>query len=119
MTGGPGYRESPNHEVRVERANGRWRAAMDGRILAESRDALVIYETGYPPAVYFPPDDVRRDELAGSESTSYCPFKGRAAYLSRDGVDIAWLYPDPYDEVEAIRGRVAFYRDHVDVRSVD
>jgi uncharacterized protein (DUF427 family) len=33
--------------------------------------------------------------------------------------NVAWSYEDPYPGVEAIRGRIAFYPDRVEVYEVD
>jgi uncharacterized protein (DUF427 family) len=116
MASGPGYSTDPEHRVDVRIKEGRWQARLAGVILADSRAVLVIHETGYPPAVYFPPVDVRLNRLTASETWTYCPFKGHASHLAADGRDVAWVYEQPYDEVAAIAGRVAFYTDHVDVR---
>ena len=47
---------------------------------------------------------------------THCPFKGTASYFSlRDGPENAvWSYEVPYDEMSAIRERLAFYSDKVD-----
>jgi uncharacterized protein (DUF427 family) len=29
--------------------------------------------------------------------------------------DIAWFYPEPYDSLKSIRGRIAFYNEKVDI----
>jgi uncharacterized protein (DUF427 family) len=47
---------------------------------------------------------------------SYCPFKGHASYWSLKGgaENAVWSYEDPYDDMAAIKGRLAFYADKVD-----
>ena len=34
--------------------------------------------------VYFPPESVKRDLLSGTQHSTYCPWKGNAAYYNID-----------------------------------
>ncbi|MCW4153757.1 DUF427 domain-containing protein [Halomonas sp. 18H] len=99
------------HAPRIELhpVNQRVQVHVDGKLIADSTQALELHETGYPPRHYFPRDDVRIDLLTTSETTTYCPFKGNTVYFSL-GVhtDIAWSYEQPIEGMEAIAGRVAF-----------
>ncbi|MDN3561826.1 DUF427 domain-containing protein [Vreelandella neptunia] len=82
---------------------------VDGKLLADSTQALELQEISYPPRHYFPREDVRIDLLTTSETTTYCPFKGKAVYFSLgDNKDIAWSYEQPIEGMEEIAGRVAF-----------
>ncbi|PKG52991.1 MULTISPECIES: DUF427 domain-containing protein [Halomonadaceae] len=82
---------------------------VDGKLLADSTQALELRETGYPPRHYFPREDVRMDLLTPSETTTHCPFKGHTVYFSLgDNKDIAWIYEQPIEGMDAIAGRVAF-----------
>ena len=56
------------------------------------------------------------DRLVRSSHQTYCPFKGTASYYSlKDGPqDAVWSYEEPYDEMGAIKDRLAFYPDKVD-----
>ncbi|MGY0553309.1 DUF427 domain-containing protein [Vreelandella sp. 2A-K22] len=82
---------------------------MGGKLLADSRQALELRETGYPPRHYFPREDVRMDLLTTSETTTHCPFKGSTVYFSLgENKDIAWSYEQPIEGMEVIVGRVAF-----------
>ena len=119
MNSGPGFTQDPSHKVVLEKAESRWRAVRNDEVLAETAAAMCIREDGYPPVIYFPPADVRMDAFEHSDKHTYCPFKGDASYLSFDGVDIAWCYAEPYDEVAGIKGFVAFYSDQADVSRVD
>ena len=88
--------------------------------IADSRSTLVLREAGYPPVRYIPIVDVDRSQLAASELTSYCPYKGDSSYYSiaagaERGVDAVWLYDDPYPAVAEIKGHVAFYSDRVEL----
>ncbi len=117
----PGSLKYPDHTVSISADDGLWTATVNGTRVAESRDALVVDETGYEQVIYFPGRDVRTELFDESDSRTTCPFKGEAHYFAADvgGMkeDIAWFYPAVYDEVAAIAGYVAFYTDRVTLRS--
>lgn len=80
--------------------------------LADSTAALLLTETGYPDRYYLPRADVRTERLIATRTRTYCPFKGDAAYWAPRAApttDVAWEYPDPKPQVEAIRGHLCFY----------
>ena len=73
-------------------------------------------ETGVPLRFYLPREDVAA-ELRPSETTATCPYKGRAAYWSLDGIeDVAWSYDEPLESMLAARGSVCFDAAKVEVR---
>ena len=89
-------------------------------VLAQSADAVVLRENGYPPRLYFPLHDVNMDILSASEKTTRCPFKGEAIYYHAEtaaGIqrDIAWSYPTPIAEASDITGHIAFYEEKLSV----
>jgi len=54
------------------------------------------------------------DLLRPTEHHTYCPYKGTASYWSiaaggRESENAVWGYPEPFDEVAAIRDYVAVY----------
>jgi len=55
------------------------RAVFGGEVIAESEDALVLSERGYPPRIYFPPADLRQERLAPTDHATAGPWKGTAA----------------------------------------
>lgn len=90
----------------------RVQAHVDGTLIADSTNTLELRERGYPPRHYFPREDVRMGLLTVSETTTYCPFKGHAVTFSLGDIqDIAWSYEQPIEGIEAIEGRVAFYKE--------
>jgi uncharacterized protein (DUF427 family) len=104
------------HRIDVEPVGGRVRVEVDGVVLADSANALALSEGKLPTRYYFPPEDVRTDLLTPSESDSRCPFKGTASYYDYgEQRDFVWYYAEPIADVEAIRGRLAFYNDKVDL----
>src|SRR3954447_11726030 len=100
-------RPSERH-VRVEHA---------GQLLAESRRAVELDETGLPTRFYLPREDVRLDILTPSDTTSHCPFKGDATYLSTADVkDAFWVYEAPSESAaEPIAGMLAPWPGRVEI----
>lgn len=113
----PGIEAHPGHEITIQRAATGWRAQIGGTVLADSSDALLLDETNYSRAVYFPESDVVLEHLVTVDDITYCPFKGTARYFRLAAGDsrllVGWYYPVTYEEVLAIRGFVAFYPDRV------
>jgi len=110
--------------IRIIESEQRWSVSSGSFQLASSNAALLMEESGFPPVVYFPPEDVVTGLMLNSETRSVCPFKGEAHYhsiemLDPDGKtgekDISWYYPEVYDGVAAIAGYIAFYADRVSV----
>jgi uncharacterized protein (DUF427 family) len=58
---------------------------------------------------------VRRDLLGESDTVTACAYKGYARYLTLDGEDIAWFYPEPLSDGVAVRDMVCFWDERVDV----
>ena len=88
-----------------------------GKVLAESDRAMELDETGLPTRFYLPREDVRTDLLEPSETTSHCPFKGYATYLSAPGVrDAFWVYEAPSEtDAQPIAGMLAPWPGRVEV----
>jgi uncharacterized protein (DUF427 family) len=99
--------------------------SLGGMVLADTRRAVALHETGLPVRWYIPHDDVATDLLVGSPSTSTCAYKGHATYVSigpgaiagvgDEGRDIGWSYTHPLDEVSAIKGMICFYSERSDL----
>ncbi len=93
--------------------------SIDGTVLADSRDALILREAGYRAVQYIPRKDVDMTLLERSAHATYCPYKGDCAYFSipsggERAINAVWTYEAPYDAVAAIRNHLAFYPDRVD-----
>ncbi|MCZ0925858.1 DUF427 domain-containing protein [Halomonas janggokensis] len=95
--------------IELHPVNQRVQVHVEGKLLADSTQALELREQGYSPRHYIPREDVRMDLLTLSETTTHCPFKGNTVYFSLgDKQDIAWSYEKTIEGMEAIAGRVAF-----------
>ena len=109
----------PEHPISIERNPGRVVVWVAGRVIADTSDALTLREAHYPPVQYIPRKDVDMTLLERSTHTTYCPYKGDAAYFSipsggERARNAVWTYETPYDAVAAIRDHLAFYPDRVD-----
>ncbi|WP_328522163.1 DUF427 domain-containing protein [Kribbella sp. NBC_00359] len=90
---------------------------LDGKLLAESRSTVIVFETGLPPRYYFPRTEVNFEHLTPSDTRSACPYKGRTSdYWSvGDRRDLAWSYDFPTAPLLPITGLVSFFNEKVDL----
>jgi uncharacterized protein (DUF427 family) len=107
------------HPISVERNPTRVVVSVAGHIIADTREALTLREAHYPAVQYIPRKDVDMAQLTRSDHTSYCPYKGDAAYFSipvggERSINAVWSYEAPYTAVAAIKDHLAFYPDRVD-----
>ncbi len=113
----PGFKKHPDHRIETRPAGVRLRVTFKGEVIADSREAIMLEESRYPPVYYLPRKDVKMDRLRRTAHSTHCPFKGDAAYFSLvNGPENAvWSYEQPYDEMGAIKELLAFYPDKVDL----
>lgn len=109
-----GHPRDPFHRVDARASGQRLRIEFNGRILAETRRPVFVYETMLPVRAYFPRSDVDFSLLEPSDRQSICPYKGHASYWSvRDagpkGRNVAWSYEEPLPDANPIKGLLAFY----------
>ncbi|WP_109125224.1 DUF427 domain-containing protein [Dyella sp. C11] len=112
-------RPGPDHPITIEASSRRVVVKSNGKVIADSRRALVLKEAHYPAVHYIPREDVDQSLLARSEHTTYCPYKGECNYYSipsggERAINAVWTYEAPYDAVATIRNHLAFYPDRVD-----
>ena len=107
----------PDHPITLERHPARVVVTAGGKVVADTRAAVALREANYPPVLYVPRDDVDLGLLERTDHTTYCPYKGDAAYYSAPGGrgrNAVWTYEAPYDAVAQIKDHLAFYPDRVD-----
>lgn len=85
-------------------------AKWNGAVLAESDETRIVEGNHY-----FPPQSVKREHLAPSDTHTVCPWKGKASYYhvvvgDERNDDAAWYYPDPKPEAQDIASWVAFWK---------
>lgn len=120
-SGRPVHTPSADYPITVTPTSRRVTVRIGGQVIADSAAALTLQEANHLAVQYIPLADVRQDVLSKSATTSYCPFKGDAAYYSvttADGESVAdaiWTYEQPFPAVAAIAGHVAFYPNKAEI----
>jgi uncharacterized protein (DUF427 family) len=109
----------PDHPITVEHNPNRVVVTVAGRVVADTRDALILREAGYPAVHYVPRKDVDMALLERTERVTYCPYKGDCSYFSIPlggdrSANAVWTYEAPYAAVMLIKDCLAFYPDRVD-----
>ncbi|GAB3656308.1 DUF427 domain-containing protein [Nocardioides korecus] len=109
-----------SHPITVTPTQGRVRVRVGETVVADTTRSLTLAEASYPAAYYVPRSEIDPALLAPSETQTWCPYKGEAAYVDLDlptgrVADAAWTYPRPHDAVAEIEGHLAFYPDKVEI----
>jgi uncharacterized protein (DUF427 family) len=109
----------PDHPITIEGNPKRVVVTVAGRVVADTRAALILREANYPPVQYVPREDVDMALLARTDRVTYCPYKGDCNYFSipaggERAVNAVWSYENPFPAVGAIKEYVAFYPDRID-----
>jgi len=120
---GPMKIPGPDHPITIAPHAGPVRVICAGRVVADTTRALVLQEKGYRPVYYIPRDDAQMGLFERTAHTTYCPYKGDAAYYAiRVGETVSdnaiWTYEQPFPAVAEIAGRLAFYPNRVDAIEV-
>jgi uncharacterized protein (DUF427 family) len=124
MADKPVLEPGPDHPITVTPNHNRINVTVAGKVIADTRNALTLQESTYPPVQYVPLADVDQSALERTETESYCPYKGDASYYSiplggDKAVDAVWEYRDPRPAVAEIKGHVAFYPNRVDAIDIE
>ena len=104
----------PDHRVEFE-PSPRWvRVKFGGGTIADSKQVMLVRETGHLPVYYFPREDVKQEFLTVTDHATHCPHKGDAAYWTVKVGDqvvenAVWGYAEPLPSAEVIRDYQAFY----------
>ncbi len=108
----------PGRTIYLEPTPKRIRVEVGGEVIADSRRALMLQESGLQPVYYFPPEDVRTDVMTPTDRHTHCPKKGEASYytIQAGGETVengAWYYPEPLPDAPFLKDLVAFYFDRM------
>jgi uncharacterized protein (DUF427 family) len=110
-----GHARDPYHRIDARRTSRRVHVSIDGRPVAETTRAVVLFETGLPPRWYIPREDFLA-ELEPIDHPTTCAYKGRAKHFSVAGEDaVAWTYENPLNDAVPVKDLIAFYNERVDI----
>src|SRR6266851_9382490 len=114
----------PDHPITITQTKGRVTVTVNGKRVADSREALTLKEAADPPVQYIPRKDVDMTQLQRTAHRTYCPYKGECTYYSipaggERSVNAVWSYEAPHAAASAIREYLAFYPDRVDAIEID
>jgi len=114
----------PYHRVDVLNSSRHVKIVVGGEVVAETTRPRLLIETGLPTRYYIPKLDVRQDLLTATNTSTRCPYKGKASYWSvtvkgKEFTDIVWGYPAPIPECPKIENLLCFYDEKVDAVYVD
>ncbi len=98
--------------VRVEPAPKRVRIMLGGAVVADTTDAVYVWEIPWYPQYYIPLADVTPGALKETATTSRAPSRGSARHYSVSGgnrvaEDAAWCYAE--SPIEGLRDRIRFH----------
>jgi uncharacterized protein (DUF427 family) len=115
-----GHPRDPRHRVDALPSDRHVLIEVDGEVFADTTRPVALFETGLPIRWYLSREDVLTEALVPSGLVTRCPYKGTATFFGlraggRLHDDLVWSYPDPLPECSAIRGRVCFFNEHVDL----
>jgi uncharacterized protein (DUF427 family) len=110
----------PHHRVDALPSSRHVVVSVNGEVLADSHDPVLLFETSLPTRYYLPAEDVDLTKLSPTRNRSICPYKGDAdGYWDGPGAarlrNVAWSYSAPLPAVQHIAGRIAFYNELVDI----
>jgi uncharacterized protein (DUF427 family) len=106
-------------ELRIEKTERRVRAFFAGEAVADSKNALLVFEPRRLPVYYLPAADVRMDLLKptrhtqDSDGTSET-LRWDLTLAGRTAENAAWGFREPEGERAALRDHVAFYWNRLD-----
>jgi uncharacterized protein (DUF427 family) len=101
----------PRGRVRLEPGRKRVRIVVGGVVIADTTDALYVWEIPWYPQYYIPLTDIADGVLEPTATTTRSPSLGPARYYTVRGgkqqaIDAAWRHPD--SPIEELRDRVRF-----------
>lgn len=113
----------PDHPISIGKSTSHVVVTVGGKTVADSRNAVLLRESSYPPVLYIPRPDVDMTLLQRTDHSSYCPYKGDCSYYSipsggERSTNAIWTYETPYDAVAGIAEYMAFYPNRVDAITV-
>jgi uncharacterized protein (DUF427 family) len=111
-----GHARDPFHRIDALRTSRHVQVSLHGQPLADTRNAVALFETRLPTRWYIPREDVSAELTRNDEHRTTCAYKGHATHWDAGGERaIAWSYELPLNDAMPVRSMVAFYNERVDI----
>ena len=111
-----GHARDPFHRIDALRTSRHVRVSLNGEPLADTRNAVALFETRLPTRWYIPRDDVIAELTRNDEHATTCAYKGHATHWDAGGERaVAWSYELPLNDAMPVRSMIAFYNERVDI----
>jgi len=111
-----GHAPDNYHRIDIRRSSRHLMVRAGTGVIADTTTPVVLYESGFAPRWYVQRGDVDGTALNPSRTTTFCPYKGSAAYYDIAGrSDAAWYYRDPFSEAAGIDDLVSFDPEKLEV----
>lgn len=116
-----GHPRSPYKGLDTRKSSRSVKVVIEGQTVAETNNAIFLYENGHPTRYYFNTVDIQGlHYFSPSTYRSACAYKGVASYFNAEIngkkiPNVVWTYLDPAPEVARIQGRWSFWNETVDI----
>tara|TARA_B100001123_G_scaffold149408_1_gene172959 strand:- start:771 stop:1610 length:840 start_codon:yes stop_codon:yes gene_type:complete len=123
-----GHVRNPYKVITVHAVRQRLCMKIGQEVVVDSRDAVVLSETGLPDRFYVPESDIKFRYLEASDRESVCTYKGEARYFHLRTEEqlmenVVWVYPEPWTdfttEVARIKNCFGLYTTTFDTVLLD
>ncbi|WP_433559553.1 DUF427 domain-containing protein [Pseudonocardia xinjiangensis] len=111
-----GHAADAYHRIDIRRTSRHLVVCSGDRQVADTREPVVLYESGFAPRWYVPRTGIDESALTPVEGQTFCPYKGLASYYDIDEAKgAAWSYREAWPEVGRVRDLLSFEPDKVTV----
>jgi uncharacterized protein (DUF427 family) len=111
-----GHARDPFHRIDALRSSRHIRVLLGDQVLADTTDAVALFETRLPTRWYIQRDEVTAPLERNTEHRTTCAYKGHATHWDIAGERaIAWSYELPLNDAMPVRSMICFYNERVDI----
>jgi uncharacterized protein (DUF427 family) len=112
-----GHAADGYHRIDIRQTSRHLVVRTGDRIIADTTQPLVLYESGFAPRWYVSREDVEESELTPVDAQTFCPYKGVCSYYDiGDARRAAWSYRQPYTEVDRVSDFISFEPDKTTIQ---
>lgn len=110
-----GHAADSYHRIDIRQSSRTLVVRQGDRMVADTKRAMVLFESGFAPRWYVPREDIEQSALVPQEQPkTFCPYKGICSYYDIGDAHLAaWSYPQAYAEVARISNFVSFEPESV------